>query len=442
MSSNSINPRNWELLLTALDDGRVVPIIGDALIQVKDRDGALHSIDSFLLKRLQERFNADPEQCPDLSHVEDLIESYNARQRNAGDSTDIYYEIYDCLRDVEVSVPSFLQDLFKECTFPLILTTSYAKDIERCLGIAKERTGVYNKSANSDIDPKSLSPLQPFLYYLFGRTSIAKRSFMVTEDDLLDYLHCWHDSDTRPEKISSFLSDKFILILGCPYPNWLFRFFWHSIRNFSILSENKEMQGVVSLEKMEQDRELVQFLSRIQTSVFDSAEVFINELIDRHRRRSTASATPAAAFMSAPTVKWEIPDIFVSYAKEDFDAVKPIVEKMRSFGATVWFDDSNLIAGDEYETMINDKIEQCKRFVPFISRTTLRTGRRFYKKEWNKAISELQYRFDEEYIAPIILDDTDKTNPSIPKPFRDVHIISLSEEGFDAKLKSLIRSFR
>lgn len=443
MSSNSINSRNWELLLTAVDEGRVVPIIGDALIQVRTQDGEISDLNGFLLKRLQDKFKADPAQYPDLSHMEGLIESYNSRQRNAGDSTDIYYEIYDCLRNVETVIPPFVQELFRECSFPLTLTTSFTKDLDRCLGIPKERTGVYNKSANSDIDPKTLSVLHPSLYYLFGRTSIAKRSFMVTEDDLLDYLHCWHDSDTRPERVSGYLSNKFILILGCQYPNWLFRFFWHSIRNFSIVSDTKEMQGVVSMEKLEEDRDLFQFLSRIQTSVFDSAEIFINELIDRHRTRSSAAATPrTAGFIPSPTAVQEAPDIFISYAKEDHDVVKEIVGKIRSFGATVWFDESNLLPGDEYESLINDKIEQCKRFVPCISRTTLQSGRRFFKKEWNKAISELQYRFEEEYIAPIILDDTDKNHPSIPKQFRDFHIVALSDDEFDAKLKSIIRSFR
>ena len=118
MSSNSINSRNWELLLTAVDEGRVVPIIGDALIQVRTQDGEICDLNGFLLKRLQEKFKADPAQYPDLSHMEGLIESYNSRQRNAGDSTDIYYEIYDCLRNVEAVIPPFLQELFRECSVP------------------------------------------------------------------------------------------------------------------------------------------------------------------------------------------------------------------------------------------------------------------------------------------------------------------------------------
>ena len=441
MNTNSINSRNWELLLNALDEGRVVPVVGDALIRVKGPDGRAEDITDFLLRRLRERFKAPDSEELDFSRIDTLIEASNARLRNIGDYTDIYYEIYDCLKGVEICIPPFLEDLFRECSFPLTLTTSFMRDLDKCIGVAKDQTGVYNKSANSDIDARSISASRPSLYYLFGRVNIAKRSFMVTEDDLLDYLHCWHDSDTRPERISKYLSDKFILILGCRYPNWLFRFFWHSLRNFSILPGSNEMQGVVSLEKLEDDRDLIQFLSRIQTSVFDSAEAFITELVERHRERSERRSAPRmAALMGAAPV--EAPDIFISYAKEDYEKVRLVAEKIHALGATVWFDEKALSPGDGYEELINEKIEQCRRFIPFISRTTLQPGRRFFKKEWSKAIRELEFHLGEEFITPILLEDIERDHPAIPRAFREFHIVSVFDEDFDDKLKAMIRSFR
>lgn len=441
MNTNSINSRNWELLLNALDEGRVVPVIGDALIMVKGPDGKEENVTDYLMRRLQERFKAPAGETLDFSQIDSLIEASNARLRNIGDYTDIYYEIYDCLQGVEVRIPPFLEELFRECRFPLTLTTSFMRDLDKCIGVGKEQTGVYNKSANSDIDARTVTAAKPSLYYLFGRVNIAKRSFMVTEDDLLDYLHCWHDSDTRPERISKYLSDKFILILGCRYPNWLFRFFWHSLRNFSILPGSHEMQGVVSLEKLEDDRDLIRFLSRIQTSVFDSAEAFITELVERHRKRSERKSAPRMAALMGPATV-EAPDIFISYAKEDYDEVRLVAEKIRALGASVWFDEKNLQPGDGYEDLINEKIEQCRRFIPFISRTTLQPGRRFFKKEWSKAIHELEFHLGEEFITPIALEGVERDNPAIPRAFRDFHIVSISDEDFDEKLKALIRSFR
>ena len=443
MNTNSINSSNWELLLTAVDEGRVVPVIGDALIQVRTPDGETANIIDYLLDQLRVRFKAAPDSYVDFSEMENLIESYNNKQGNIGESTDLYYEIFDCLRYVDICIPPFLEDLFRECRFPLTLTTSYMRDLDKCIGVDRAHTGVYNKSANSDLDGSQLSPAHPSLYYLFGRVNIAKRSFMVTEDDLLDYLHCWHDSDTRPNQISKYLSDKFILILGCRYPNWLFRFFWHSLKNFSIQPNSKEMQGVVSLEKLEDDRALVQFLSRIQTSVFDTAESFIRELVERHQKRSGNRFEPKpVGFADLQPSSQGAPDIFVSYAREDHDSVLAVVDKIRSLGANVWFDENNLKPGEEYENLIEEKIKQCKRFVPFISETTLQPGRRFFKLEWNKAITENLYRLGEPFITPIVLGGVSKNHPALPRPFRDCHIISTSDADFDAKLKTLIRSFR
>ena len=39
MGVDKINGRNWELLMNAVEEKRVVPIIGDNLIQVVSEDG-------------------------------------------------------------------------------------------------------------------------------------------------------------------------------------------------------------------------------------------------------------------------------------------------------------------------------------------------------------------------------------------------------------------
>ena len=42
---------------------------------------------------------------------------------------------------------------------------------------------------------------------------------MVTDDDFLEYLHAWHNVETRPQALTKYLNDKFLLLLGCDYPN-------------------------------------------------------------------------------------------------------------------------------------------------------------------------------------------------------------------------------
>lgn len=445
MGVDKINVRNWELLMNAVDEKRVVPILGDRLIQVASDDGKCRNVRDYVLQKLSERFESDAV-CTDFAQVEDLIREYNRKLRNAGDMTDIYYEIYDILSRATVVVPDFVKQLFQLCKFPLVLTTSYARGIDKVLGISPDKIRIYNKKISSDIKLSELDGSGTLLYYLFGRLSMTKRSFKVTEDDLLDYLHCWHNSDTRPMRLGEYLSDKFLLVLGCDYPNWLFRFFWHSIKNFTIVPTSADMQGVVtvSAERADSDNDLMNFLSRVQTSVYRKAEDFVKELIDRYEVRSKENGLYDKDDGNVPTVAGETYDIFISYASEDYDLAGKVAQKFKDYGATVWFDKAALNLGEKYEKTIAQNIQECKRFVPILSFTTLKEGRRFFKKEWKLAIEEAEYRLNEPYISPIVVDDMDPfSEHAIPTEFtKYAHIINIHDESFDAQIKKIIRSFR
>lgn len=449
MSVDVINARNWELLMNAVEEHRVVPIIGDNLLQVSDDTGNIVKARQYVLDKLSERFGTG-RHFTSYSEVEEAIRDYNRKLHNPGDMTDIYFEIYEIMKRAEVTMPDFMQKFFSLCQFPLVLTTSYLRGIDKLLGVRPERLTIYSKKSLSDIDPTNLSPSEPELYYLFGRLSSTRRSFKVTEDDLLDYLHCWHNSDTRPARLGGYLSDKFLLVLGCDYPNWLFRFFWHSIKNFTIVPQTPEMQGVVTVSQntLDSDRDLLNFLSRIQTSVFSTAEDFVNEFIKRYGEREVSEATVRSygpyEVKHEPAQQTQTCDIFISYAEEDYEPASQIAEKFRGYGASVWFDKAVLISGDRYKTDIPELIRECRRFVPVLSATTLTEGRRFFKGEWSMAIEEARFRLNDPYISPIVVDDINPfTEKRIPAEFRDdVHIIKLHDEDFDRQIKTIIRSFR
>lgn len=442
MEINKINCRNWELLMNAVEEKRVVPIIGENLIQVNTQDNDNINIRNYVLKELSSHFNSG-EICKDYSQAEDVIREYN-RRHNAGDITDIYYEIYDILSRTEIIIPDFLIRFVRLCKFPLILTTSYARGIDKILDIPSIK--IYNKKISSDIKISELEDGTSILYYLFGCLNMAKRSFKVTEDDLLDYLHCWHNSDTRPIKLGEYLSDKFLLILGCDYPNWLFRFFWHSIKNFNIFPYTADMQGVVTVsdDRIKSDSDLMYFLSRVQTSVFRNAEDFINEFNERFEKRHQEEILLEKDNSNNFQHKNDTYDIFISYPSEDYERVCPIVQLFKDMGASVWFDKVELYPGEKYEKSIIEKIQSCKRFVPILSEATLKIGRRFFKKEWKLAIEESEYHLNEPFISPILIDNIDiYSEKSIPKEFtKDTHVISFNDENIEMHIKKIIRSFR
>src|SRR5262249_22300888 len=111
-----------------------------------------------------------------------------------------------------------------------------------------------------------------------------------------------------------------------------------------------------------------------------SAAQFVEELhqrwISRHpgeERRDNGS--------SAAEVKRG--SIFISYGRENLAAVEKLHNAITSLGGDVWFDRSELSAGDEWEKKILPQIQRDVRlFVPVISKLTAEKTEGYVFREW------------------------------------------------------------
>lgn len=443
MNTYEINERNWNILLDAIDKERVVPIIGDEFFYIKDEaTGESINVKSYLIKELSSKFGITDDNA-DFASIADTIEDENYKNRyNAGVITDIYYETDAVLHKARVRCRSNIENFLSIGRFPLILTTSYIAGLESSLTVTYGdiNVGIYDKTNRNDLDEK-VSAATPTLYYLFGKASRLNKSFMVTEDDFLDYLHAWHNVETRPKAISQYLNGKFLLLLGCDYPNWLFRFFWHSIKNFSLTPSANGMQGVITRDTDIEDAELVRFLSRIQTGIFENSNAFIKEFMEKWGKRQSSENKLTQKKEDDVQNDDEI-DIFISYANEDREQAFEIADKLTALGAKVWIDKKDLVPADHYDDIIEEKIIKAKRFMPILSHNTMSMPQehRYFRKEWTMAINETGYRIGFSYIAPVIIDGINID--VFPKPFRDVHTIQKGTDDFEVQLKKLIRSIR
>ncbi len=449
---SNLSERNWELLLEAIDNKRVVPIIGDEFFYIIE-NGEKISVNDFLIEKLSEKFRVKSEHV-DFTSISDAIElenfmNYKIRFINA--QTDIYYEIHQLLQTQKIHVHESLKQLLKLNRFPLILTTSFIPRLDTLLeqGECRYVSLSYNRSADSDIKPTMIHGENPIIYHLFGNCSKIRKSYMVTEEDLLEYMHLWHESEARPPYLTKYLSNKFLMVLGCNYPNWLFRFFWHSIRNFSLIpqpdNDNKimeVMQAIVSVDKVRDDADLERFLSRIHTSVYQCSEEFIRELTLHWNDYASNADTNDVQTQEERKSAIEGIDVFISYASEDREDVRHLAETLKSLGATVWFDERDLTLSDKYEDEIREAINKAKRFMPVLSHTTMKQEPRFFRKEWAIAHKVLDDRFGLPFFAPVIIDNCAPTDERIPSTFRDCHIISFQSDDAHLKLKKFIRSIR
>lgn len=433
------NEKIWETLLDAIDQKRVVPIIGDEFFYAKEGD-ELVNYKHYLLNELVKRFNPPKELTPDFNMIADLIKVNNQMQGLMGsfsNVTSIYYEIGDIVRNIPVICDQCLKDFLSSFHFPLVLSTSFIPGMESLVDHDRLTIKAYDKTPRIDIS--SLSSQGTVLYYLFGKCSKANKTYMVTEDDLLDYMHLWHNIETRPHNLCEYLSDKFLLLLGCSYPNWLFRFFWHSIKNFNLLSGNEGLKGIVASSMFNTENELSRFLSRIQTHTYANGKVFMYELMNRKRNDNVINNDNNEGVNDNNEVVY---DIFLSYSHKDFDAVAKIAKVFERYGAKVWFDSTALKGSDLYDKIIQDKISECQRFVPVISSTTELERRGYFRKEWYWALEELKLRLGSPYIAPITIDDINYATSTMPREFKETHILSCFSDDFENEIKRLIRSFR
>jgi len=62
--------------------------------------------------------------------------------------------------------------------------------------------------------------------------------------------------------------------------------------------------------------------------------------------------------------------VFLSYASQDAEAAKRICDALRQAGVEVWFDQSELVGGDQWDQKIRRQIGSCALFIPIVSAST------------------------------------------------------------------------
>lgn len=427
---NEMNERAWHRLLTAISEKNVVPIIGKELFRVNDK-----GINEYLCEEICSKYF--------IQYSKEITTDFIVEELNKdGDGKrDLCRELKRICNQARVEIPPALTRLLSIGKFPLILTTSYTPFLEAHLltsGIWD--VAAYDKrgklSENADIPKKT----ENILYYLFGRIG-ACDTFVATEEDLLSFLHFWHNEETRPKNLCNYLNGKTLLVLGCEYPDWLFRFMWYSMNNDFVHSPAKG-HLLVSNGRVVMDGELQLFLDRIKASYSDDIEGFIDELCkkwDSFRQENRIEEE----ISEVHKLQSEDIDIFLSYAHEDIEFAEQIASDLTSLGAKVWFDKRQLGGGDDFPSDIKNAILKCRRFMPILSKTVLIKGSRFYRKEWSEALEEAKGRLGQAYITPIMVENINMNENLIPSQFKDnVHVLRYDDNNIREQFQNIIRAIR
>ena len=110
--------------------------------------------------------------------------------------------------------------------------------------------------------------------------------------------------------------------------------------------------------------------------------------------------------------------VFVSYARENADAARRIVDALRGCGVEVWFDQSELRGGDAWDQKIRRQIKDCTLFLPVISAHTQVRGEGYFRLEWKLAAERTHLMAEGvPFLAPVVMDDTPDSAAAVPVEF-------------------------
>jgi hypothetical protein len=451
--------RFWTNLLTLLERGDAVPVVGEEMLCLPPDCGG-----ATLYSALANQYAAENE----ISLEEPLKGNLSATVRRHPDfftkPLGICQEIADQCADWKGPIPESLRALARIWHFNLFVSTTFDDLLERALN--EERFGgekltqviayAPNNIPSDQVIADALARLKerPLIFNLFGSYRIPGQ-YALTEVDMVEYVHSL-EANQKSRLITS-LYDRPLFLLGNSFPDWLTRILLRLTRN-KPLDYTDQQPVYVADAQAATDARLRFFLRNfvVNTEVVDgmSAAEFINELSKRwleHFGVAPALEKPPSA-KARPMARRAV---FISYCRSAGGAVAAdskvafaIRDGLEARGVDVWLDQDQLQGGDDYDKKIKRYIETASLFIPLISETTDARDDAYFRKEWNWAIERLPYRTGSKrhFIVPVLVGKADWNPKAAPDEFEAMHYVRISGDVPDASfldhLKSLYEESR
>ena len=99
------------------------------------------------------------------------------------------------------------------------------------------------------------------------------------------------------------------------------------------------------------------------------------------------------------------PQIFISYAREDYRVVRKLYDRLKAAGYKPWMDKVDLLAGAAFDKAIPKVLRESDLFIVCLSQNSV-NKRSFIQREINLALDILEEKLgDDLYIFPVRLDE-------------------------------------
>jgi len=435
----------WDELLAYIEAGFVVPIIGPASYPM-EIDGRTLTIDSLVAERLVEKLGLPAAAIGSDPTLNDVVSVYLS---SGGRRERLYPTIQSIMNEARLTPPPALAQLAEITDFNLFVTTGFdglleaAIDEVRFSGEARTRSIAYVPNNKQDL-PSGGDDGRPVVYHLFGKVSPMPYSYAISDEDLLEFLHALQ-SDRRPENLLGRLESENLLLIGSNFPDWVARMFLRTTKG-KRLSDSRPVLEILADNHSVHVPSLVSFLANFspQTKIFHGETAqFVATLSERWREKHGGPPELGAGGRLPPPPPEEMPAdaIFISYAREDLEAVRVLRTALEAAGLSVWFDFDRLGAGDSFDLKIQQNIRRCSLFIPVLSRNTQARTQGFFRREWHYALDrDIEIDPSQPFIIPVAIDDTVDV-ATLPRRYREINITAASggkpNDEFIAQLKRI-----
>ncbi len=411
----------WDKLIQQIIDGNVIPVIGADLL-TDDKDNPHKVIVDFLANGF--KVESKP------NSFSELVYDQNYKRDNKKDS--IYYQVNTILGSAQFEPSLRLKRLLAIRQFPFVITTSFTPVVEHTMkDIWKDELRVmrFNNNPSENNDIKNGTDLRkPTIYYMFGKVGEGAHKYVLTDTDMLDYVSSWlsNDNKARPKNLCNELKEKYLLMLGNNYSNWLFRFIWYSMRKPDL------GHGMLAYDTL--DDSLLNFLERAETFTKQNTSDVIDQIITRLEKK----------LKEHEETKFNKPeenmDVFISYSRSDSEIAEKLYDALTVQGKRVWYDKNNLTDGGNFMDEIRKAIRTAKYFVPILSEniTKEKGDSHVYRNEWDTAI-DVAISMGRTYIIPLAEKGFDFYKAAIPDKMQQHNAIFFStSEGIETVSKKII----
>jgi hypothetical protein len=419
---SALTDADWRELLDEIEAGRVVPVIGSAIVTVPDAQGAQTPLYTALAAQYAAQLN-----LPRPESYASIAEAAAAHVLAGLDRKRIYRALRDVLKahDAQLSAAApdgrylspALSQLARIRGFSLYLGTTPDHHMLHALqasrpdfDVDRHQVVFHPNEAPADRDLPTARPKrgEAFLYQLLGNEDASHgRDFALWEEDLMEFVCGLLEHADQLRNLFTMLKGSSLLFLGAPADDWTVRFLLRVVRRQRLSSRSPDFTGEYIADDGPQ-------LSRSTVLYFDQAvktirlmrgnpNDFVAQLFARWQQAFGVQADDRRFLDSLPR---DMPAeaVFISYANEDLAVALDVARALHTASVPVWIDRRQLQAGQLYDERLEAAVKlRCSLFIALVSRASESNADRYCHRERAWA-AQRQGSLTEEFYLPVLVD--------------------------------------